>query len=91
MVFGCNYEENVDILYGLHIEALKLGKNYTQQLSMGGEYSVEQDHKDIKEQIKSWEQKIDSIVVDLLDNNTTTEGAMVRLEVISHEMMAINR
>ena len=88
--FTNEYAKNIEILYDLHVEALKLGENYTLQPSMGGEYSVEQDHKDIKEQIKSWEQKIDSFVRELSDDTANIEDIVNELENMSHEMMAIN-
>jgi hypothetical protein len=51
-------------------------------------YSIEQDHANIKKQIKEWEQSIDQVINYLRerDNYDLVED----LEKVSHEMMAIN-
>lgn len=53
------------------------------------EYSLEQDHANIKKQIKEWEIKIDRIIREYPTPELPEEVAYT-LENLSHEMMAIN-
>ena len=58
-------------------------------------YNLKQDHKAIKQQIKKWELEINSIqkaLYPVYNDSTLGDVPLLqkRLEVLSHEMMAIN-
>ena len=51
-------------------------------------YSLEADHKAIKEQVKKWELAIDALLAS--DDVMISSEAGEALEAMSHEMMSIN-
>jgi hypothetical protein len=57
-------------------------------------YNLKADHREIKEQIKSWEIRLDHIINAIIVDEPVTEAQKNKiantLEVMSHEMMAIN-
>lgn len=55
------------------------------------EYSIEDDHKAIKKQIKEWESRLDKIIIHLLlDHKKATMECVDQLRDVSNEMMSIN-
>jgi len=52
-------------------------------------YSLEEDHKAIKKQIKRWERKVD-MLIKKIGGATGMQRIVNELDEISQEMMAIN-
>ena len=57
-------------------------------------YTIKKDHAVLKEQIKTWEHTLDHLInalyVDEPINEVQKDRVIQHLEIISHEMMAIN-
>ena len=53
-------------------------------------YTIKEDHKKIKEQIKGREKRIDNIIKSDIKTNKDKEEISIILEEMSHEMSAIN-
>jgi hypothetical protein len=55
------------------------------------EYDIVKDHEDIKEQIKDWEKRVDSLIIMLLGSDDVSKEDLINeLENLSQEMCAIN-
>lgn len=92
---GCKYGQSYDnAIHTLEFMINNFVSFYYPYAEEAGEnkriYSLKKDHAEIKKQIKEWETKINEIVYCHNTGIATPKDILNTLEVISHEMTAVN-